>query len=97
VKNFSHDRITEIANGYLGANGPLADAFRRQFGVDPPDVLNDRHKMLIVASAIDGPTERIVNYLSDTYGVSINVATFKYCTYSPARPAAGGRVRLTAG
>jgi hypothetical protein len=34
--------------------------------------------MLIVASEIDGSSERIVRYLSDTYGVGINVATFGY-------------------
>ncbi len=34
--------------------------------------------MLIVASKIDSSSERIVRYLSDTYGVGINVATFGY-------------------
>ncbi|MGM0502922.1 MAG: hypothetical protein ACQERJ_10380, partial [Bacillota bacterium] len=36
------------------------------------------HKMLIVASRMDGSTERIINYLSDEYGVGINVVTFQY-------------------
>ena len=34
--------------------------------------------MLIVASEIDESTERIVRYLSDSYGVNINVAKFQY-------------------
>ncbi len=34
--------------------------------------------MLIVASEIDESTERIIKYLSDTYGVNINVASFQY-------------------
>jgi len=34
--------------------------------------------MLIVASEIDDSTERIIKYLSDTYGVSINATTFEY-------------------
>ena len=34
--------------------------------------------MLIVGSEIDSSSERIVNYLSETYGVSINAATFQY-------------------
>ena len=34
--------------------------------------------MLIVASEIDESTERIIRYLSGTYGVNINVAKFQY-------------------
>jgi hypothetical protein len=78
VKDFSYEKIVEIANSQLGANGPLGEAFKKKFDADLPEVLNERHKMLIVASEIDAATERIVTYLSSTYGVSINVATFKY-------------------
>ena len=34
--------------------------------------------MYIVASSLDSATERIVEYLSETHGVDINVATFAY-------------------
>jgi hypothetical protein len=34
--------------------------------------------MLVVASEIDSSSERIINYLSDTYGVTINAMTFQY-------------------
>ncbi|MFP4395684.1 MAG: hypothetical protein ACLFTI_10520 [Anaerolineales bacterium] len=34
--------------------------------------------MLVVASEIDASTERILNYLSDTYGVDINAVSFQY-------------------
>jgi hypothetical protein len=34
--------------------------------------------LLIVASHIDASSERIIKYLSDTYGVNINAATFQY-------------------
>ncbi len=34
--------------------------------------------MLIVASEIDSSTERIIEYLSSTYGVGINAVTFHY-------------------
>ena len=78
VKDLSNDKITEIANRYLGENGPLETAFKKQFDEELPEILNQEHSMLIVASAIDAGTERIVNYLSDTYGVDINGATFQY-------------------
>ena len=78
VKDLSHDKITEIANGYLGDKGPLEDAFKKRFDDELPEILNEHHNMLIVASNIDPSTERIIKYLSDFYGVGINAATFQY-------------------
>ncbi len=78
VKDLSNEKITDIANNYLGDRAPLKEAFSNQFGVELPEILNEHHKMLIVASEIDDSTERIIKYLSDTYGVSINATTFEY-------------------
>ena len=78
VKDLSNEKLTEIANGYLGKRGPLEKAFVEKFGIQLPEALNESHKMLIVASQIDSSSERIIRYLSDTYGVGINVATFGY-------------------
>jgi len=78
VKDLSNEKITDMANNYLGDRAPLIEAFSNQFGVELPEILNEHHKMLIVASEIDDSTERIIKYLSDTYGVSINATTFEY-------------------
>lgn len=78
VKDLSNERITEIANAYLGEKGPLENAFKEKFGEEIPEILNESHKMLVVASDIDSSTERIINYLSDTYGVGINAISFQY-------------------
>jgi len=78
VKDLSNDKITEIADKYLGDRGPLEEAFKNKFGIELPETLNEEHNMLIVASEIDASSERIINYLSDTYGVGINAATFQY-------------------
>ena len=78
VKDLSNDRIAEIANRHLGQKAPLEEAFAERFGTELPEVLNEQHKMLIVASQVDSSSERIIRYLSDTYGVGINVATFGY-------------------
>jgi hypothetical protein len=78
VKDLSNDKITEIANKYLASNGPLEEAFKKRFGEDLPEILNEHHNMLIVASEIDSSSERIIKYLSDYYGVGINAATFHY-------------------
>ena len=78
VKDLSNEKLTEIANRYLRERGPLEKAFVARFGIRLPEALNENHKMLIVASQVDSSSERIIQYLSDTYGVGINVATFGY-------------------
>lgn len=78
VKDLPNEKITELANKYLGEEGPLEDAFKRKFGVELPEILNEEHRMLIVASEIDASSERIIKYLSDSYGIGINAATFQY-------------------
>lgn len=78
VNDLSNEKITEIANKYLGEKGPFEDAFKKKFKTDVPDTLNEHHKMLIVASEIDSSSERIMKYLSDSYGVGINALTFQY-------------------
>jgi hypothetical protein len=78
VKDLSNERITEIASDYLGSEDQFNEKFSRQFGEPIPEVLNEEHKMLIVAAEIDTDSERIINYLSDSYGVSINAASFQY-------------------
>jgi Endonuclease NucS len=77
VKNLTNEQIQEVANNYLKDKGPLKEAFKLKFGSDL-EALNENHKVVIVASRIDERSERIINYLTDTYGVGINAATFEY-------------------
>ena len=78
VKDLSNEQVTEIANKYLPNNTLMEDAFKERFDADLPEVINENHKMIIVASEIDSSTERILKYLSDSYGVGINAVTFQY-------------------
>ncbi len=79
VKDLSHEKIRSLANLYFAKkNTNLEEAFQQKFGDELPDVLNESHSMLVVASEIDESTERIIKYLSDSYGVNINVAQFQY-------------------
>lgn len=72
-------RIVSIANEYLGDNGPLEDAFALKFRENLPDNLNTSDvSMLLVAAEVDERSERIISFLSDAYGVPINVVTFNY-------------------
>jgi len=78
VRDLSHREITQLADAYLKDAGPLEEYFTRAFGIGFPETLNTGHEMIVVGSQIDDSTERIVGYLSDEYGVSINAATFTF-------------------
>ena len=67
-----------VANADFLGGKSLEDAFSEKFGADLPEFVNQAHRMYIVASSLDSATERIVEYLSETHGVDINVATFAY-------------------
>lgn len=76
VQELGREDIDEFALEYLKER--FDDAFRRKFGDGPPEVVNERHRIYIVASSLDGTTQRIVEYLSSTHRVDINAATFAY-------------------
>jgi hypothetical protein len=77
VKELDAEGIDAIASQHLkGAN--LEDAFQSKFGCELPEVINEHHGMLVVASEVDDSTERIIHYLSETYGVDINAVRFQF-------------------
>lgn len=78
VKTLGHEEVGRIAAKFLGGDATLEQAFMDKFGANLPEVVNERHRMYIVASAPDPSTERILEYLSETYGVDINFASFNY-------------------
>lgn len=79
IQDLSPEKIRSLADLHFAQkNTNLEEAFLQKFDVELPEVLNDSHAMLIVASEIDESTERIIKYLSDSYGVNINVAQFQY-------------------
>lgn len=79
AKDLTANRIVEVANNYLGGAGPLGDAFARKFGEELPENLNTTEaNLLVIAGDIDERTEKVIRYLSDTYGVRVNAAIFNY-------------------
>jgi hypothetical protein len=78
VKDLGRKDIEGIAAEYLKGK-TLEAAFLSKFGEVLPDVVNEDHAMLVVASEIDDSTERIIRYLSsETYGVDINAVRFDF-------------------
>lgn len=67
-------QVGEIA--LLKLRRPLEEAFQEKFGAPLPDTLNASHSMVIVASEFDASSRRIVEYLAEQHGLSINAAFF---------------------
>jgi hypothetical protein len=78
ITDLSEERVTRIANDYLGTRGPLEKAFSERFRTELPETINQAHKILVAAAVIDPSSERIIRYLSSVHGVNINAATFQY-------------------
>ena len=78
VQGLSHEDVERIASDFFGYENTLEQAFREKFREDLPDVVNESHRMYIVASTLDPATERIIEYLSKTHSLDINAATFAY-------------------
>ena len=83
VKELRDEQISDIFLAYQEKwlrNGSVSldAAFCKQFNIDEmPDDINDNHELVVVASSLDHSTERIINYLSDSYGVSVNAVFFR--------------------
>jgi len=68
--------IHDIAADFL--RRPLPIAFEEWSGESLPEQLNATHHMVVVATAFDEASRRIVEYLSEEHGVSINAAFFRF-------------------
>ena len=77
VENLSYDNIAGI---YADKNGgrEFEKGFAEAFDTNTPEKLNQSHELIIVASDLDPSTERIIGYLSDSYGVPLNAVFFRY-------------------
>jgi hypothetical protein len=78
VQDLTYEQVTAIY-----AEQHPAQHFERAFAdcfgaVDPPESLNEDHRLVVVASELDNSTERIIGYLSANYGVPINAVFFRH-------------------
>jgi hypothetical protein len=84
VRELEDNDIAGIYGAYVEKHRPgdagrsLDEAFCERFSLsEMPEVLNDGHELVVVASALDDSTERIVSYLADEYGVAVNAIFFR--------------------
>lgn len=77
VQGLSFDDISAIYSG--NNHGKKIEAgFQEAFGTSLPEEINQEHELLVVSSELDPSTERIINYLSERYGVPVNAVFFRY-------------------
>jgi hypothetical protein len=77
VQSLSYDEIVKV----FSADNPgsrFEEAFSERFDTAPPETVNSAHRLVIVAASLDAATERIINYLSSSYGVPINAVFFRH-------------------
>lgn len=80
LENLHTDDVAKIYNRFQSGKS-LADDFKKRFGqVLDESELNQSHQIIIVASALDDSTERIVGYLSKR-DIPINVLLFQVFTH----------------
>ncbi len=84
VSTLRAEDIAPIFNEYRKKRFPgepglsIDAAFCRHFLLKSmPEELNERHELVIVGSAFDADTERMVTYLSETHGININAVFFR--------------------
>ncbi len=77
VQSLSYDDIVRIF-AEKNAGKAFESTYEETFGAAPPDTLNAGHRLIVVAARLDSETERIINYLTDNYGVPINAVFFGF-------------------
>jgi len=78
VQSWSIERISEICSKYT--NQSLEDLFNDTFpDVDIENIkINDTQRILLVGFSLDPALERMIEWLSEQYGVGINAVILKY-------------------
>jgi len=76
IRGVGYGELDQISQKNLKKS--LDVAYQETFGTAIPEQVNADHSMVIVASELDDSSERIISYLSDAYGVSINAVFFSF-------------------
>lgn len=78
VSKMNAQDIAQLYLDFSRGNETLNSAYKQKFSTElDEDSVNQKVKMIIVASKMDDGTERIIRFLRDTYGVDINILFFQ--------------------
>ncbi|MFA5353038.1 MAG: hypothetical protein WC291_02305 [Thermodesulfovibrionales bacterium] len=76
IKDLGYNELDQIAQGW--AQKSVATVYQEAFDESIPETVNGSHNLIVVASDMDDSSERIISYLSEEYGVSINAVFFSF-------------------
>lgn len=78
IRERSSQEILELGTRKFGDENAFKDHFNDYFSMPFPEVFNKQHKILLIGTSFDQGSERILQYLSQTYGININAVLFTY-------------------
>lgn len=77
VKSLTYEQIADLYREHHDGEPAFEAAFADAFGA-PPEKVNERHRLVVVASVLDPGSERIIEYLTQNYGVPVNAVFFRH-------------------
>ena len=78
VQGLGLEDLEQIYLDHQGGEAPLGEAFAERFDSPLPDVVNAEQQFTIIASELDPTSDRIVEFLAESYGVPINAVFFRH-------------------
>lgn len=78
VQDLGLEDLEQIYLDHHEGENDLAEAFAKQFGVPLPDVVNADQQFTVIASELDPISDRLVEFLAQSYGVPINAVFFRH-------------------
>lgn len=94
VRTITYDQIPQTFAQYQvrypgsATAASFEQAFYDRFEASVPETVNTSHRLIFVASELEASSERIVDYLADSYGVPVDAVLFQHFSD-------GGREYLT--
>jgi hypothetical protein len=76
IRGLGYNELDQIAQRWHQKS--LSAVFEDAFGVTVPETVNASHSLIVVASELDDSSERIITYLAEDYGLSINAVFFSF-------------------
>ena len=78
VQGLGLDDLEQIYLDHYDGETGLGEAFAEHFASPLPDVVNADQQFTIIASELDPTSDRIIEFLADSYGVPINAVFFRH-------------------
>ena len=78
AKDLSLEELEQIYPDFGDGETHLDEAFAEHFGATLPDVVNAEQQFTIVASELDPTSDRIIEFLAESYDVPINAVFFRH-------------------